>query len=230
QNTASLPGGAQWPRRLMWSLLPLTILPQLAMGEGGVFPVFGPDTSTGLIPLPHVLLYYALFFAFGALMYGRRGRDGELIVETIGRYWWAILSLTVVIVFPIALVLTFPPGDAWLLASVGQVVYAWAMCIGLIGLFRQFLSKKRPRIRYLSDSSYWLYLAHLPLIIVVQSWIREWDLPSGVKFLGVTAGVTVVLLISYQLFIRYTPIGTMLNGKRTRPRGSTTVTAGPQGR
>ena len=28
------------------------------------------------------------------------------------------------------------------------------------------------------------------------------------------------LLITYQLFVRYTPIGTMLNGRRTRPPGS----------
>lgn len=37
------------------------------------------------------------------------------------------------------------------------------------------------------------------------------------KFIGLTAVVTVLLLISYRLFVRYTPIGTLLKGKRTRP-------------
>ena len=69
----------------------------------------------------------------------------------------------------------------------------------------------------------------MPLIIVVQSWIREWDLPSAVKFLGVTTAVTVVLLMTYQLLVRYTPIGTMLNGKRTRPKSSITVAASSEG-
>ena len=73
-------------------------------------------------------------------------------------------------------------------------------------------------MRYLSDSAYWLHLAHLPLVIVAQSWIRNWDLLAGVKFVGLTAAVTVLLLISYPLFVRYTPLGTLLNGKRTRPQ------------
>ena len=36
------------------------------------------------------------------------------------------------------------------------------------------------------------------------------------KFPLVCAGVTLVLLASYQLFVRYTPIGTFLNGPRRR--------------
>ncbi len=72
-------------------------------------------------------------------------------------------------------------------------------------------------MRYLSDSSYWLYLAHLPLVIFLQSLIRSRDLPAGVKFWGLLIFASAVLLGSYQLFVRYTPIGTMLNGKRTRP-------------
>ena len=206
-----------WPRRVMWSLVPLTLIPQLAMGDGGRFPVFGPDTSTGLVPIPHVLLYYALFFAFGALLYGRRDRAGQLMVETLGRRWWALLPPALVVIFPLALGLTFESDSAWLPASIAQVVYAWALTIGLIGLFRQFLSTERRGIRYLSDSSYWLYLAHLPLIIAAQSWIRDWDLPSGVKFVGLITVVSLILLASYRLFVRYTPVGTMLNGKRTRP-------------
>ncbi len=37
------------------------------------------------------------------------------------------------------------------------------------------------------------------------------------KFTVVTVAVFVVLLVSYRYFVRYTPIGTMLNGKRQRP-------------
>ncbi len=207
-----------WPRRLMWTLIPLTIIPQLAMGDGGANPVFGPDTSTGLIPLPHVLIYYAVFFAFGALLYDRRNQRGEMLIDTLGRRWKVMLPLTVLVVFPLALMVTFATGGSWALASVAQVIYAWAMIVALMGAFRGFLAKERRGVRYLSDSSYWLYLAHLPLIIVAQAWIRDWDLPSGVKFFSLTIAVSLLLLISYQLFVRYTPVGTMLNGKRTRPR------------
>ncbi|MBT8197310.1 MAG: acyltransferase family protein, partial [Acidimicrobiia bacterium] len=105
----------------------------------------------------------------------------------------------------------------WLLASIAQVTFAWALSIGLIGLFRAILSVERRGIRYLSDSSYWLYVAHVPLVILVQALVNDWELPSFVKLSGITIGVILFLLVTYQLFIRYTLIGTMLNGKRTRP-------------
>lgn len=211
-----------WRRRTMWALVPLSLIPQLAMGEGGAVPVFGPDTSAGLIPVPHVLFYYAVFFAFGALLYNRRDARGALIIDTLGRRWMLLLPLTLFVVFPVALGLTFD-GDAWGLASLVQIAYTWGMIVALIGAFRTVLAKERRGVRYLSDSSYWLYLAHLPLLIVVQSWIRDWDMPSGVKFLGVTTAVTAFLLGTYQLFVRYTPLGTMLNGKRTRPGNADTA-------
>ena len=48
---------------LMWSLLPLTLLPHFLMGSSGDIPVFGPDTSTGLVPTSHVFVYYGIFLA-----------------------------------------------------------------------------------------------------------------------------------------------------------------------
>ena len=215
------PGGSAWPRLVMWSMIPLTLLPQLAMGVGGAFPVFGPDTYDGFLPpaeAPHLLAYYAAFFTFGALLYGRPAPGGGLASDRIGRFWPFTLPLSLLIAFPIGLAFTFDPEMfSWPAASVLQVLYAWGMCLGLMGLFRALLGRERRGVRYLSDSSYWLYLAHLPLVVAAQLWVRDWAIPSGVKFLGISAGVTLLLLACYQLFIRYTPVGAALNGKKTRP-------------
>ena len=216
-------GEAAWPRWVMWALVPLVFLPQLAMGDGGDFPVFGPDTSAGLVPIPHVLAYYAVFFAFGALMYQRRDRNGELYIDSLGRRWPVVLAVTLLVVFPVTLDLTFGEDPSWGLASIGQVVFAWGMVFGLMGAFRAALSIERRGVRYLSDSSYWLYLAHLPLIIALQWWVRDWDMTRWVKFTGINIVATALLLVSYQLVIRYTPVGTMLNGKRTRPTPEATA-------
>ena len=215
---------ASWSGRLMWLLIPLTLLPQYLMGERGAAPVFGPDTSTGLVPLWHVLAYYALFFAFGALAYGRHNRAGTPVIEAAGRGSMFILPVTFLVVFPVALVLTFE-SHGWLTASVAQVIYTWAMIFGLLGAFRAVLATPRRGVRYLSDSSYWIYLVHVPLVIWIQAQISGWNLPSGVKFVGLNVSVVAVSLLTYQLCVRYTPIGTMLNGKRVRPprRTSTSV-------
>jgi hypothetical protein len=210
------PGQGVWPRRLMWLMIPMTLVPQLGMAEGGSYPIFGPDTSTGFLPLPHVLAYYATFFSFGALMYGRRNRRGVLMVDSIGRPWWLVLSVSFLVFLPAGLHFTFVDFQ-WPVASVLQVLYAWGMCFGLMGVFRVLIPRERRGVRYFSDSSYWIYLVHLPLVIAAQMIVRDWNLGSAVKFLMISVGVTAVLLLSYRTLVRYTPIGTMLNGKKVRP-------------
>ena len=53
--------------RFAW-LLPLTLLPQWLMNAFE----FGPDMATGLVPPPHLLCYYAVFFGFGAFYFDAR--------------------------------------------------------------------------------------------------------------------------------------------------------------
>ena len=98
-----------------------------------------------------------------------------------------------------------------------QVLYTWMMSLGLIGLFRRLLQRESRVVRYLSDSSYWLYVAHLPLVIWVQGLVADWDLPAVPKYLLLCGSVTAFLLLTYEYCVRYTPIGTLLNGKKVRP-------------
>ena len=46
--------------------------------------------------------------------------------------------------------------------------------------------------------------------------ILDWPISIHLKFLLICVAVTGILLVIYQLGVRYTPIGTMLNGKRVR--------------
>ena len=137
----------------------------------------------------------------------------------VGRRWWLLLPLALLICLPASLITMGNPA----VTALPQVLFAWLMSFGMIGLFRAALPSENKAVRYVSDSAYWLYLAHLPLVIWAQVAIRNWDLSAAAKFLGLTTVVTVVLLISYQLFVRYTPVGTLLNGKRERPADATPV-------
>jgi hypothetical protein len=194
------------PVSYLW-LLPLLFIPQWFMGIDA--PSFGPDTSTGIVPMPHLLLYYGIFFGFGALYYDANDDEGRL-----GRRWWFLLPFALAIALPVGLA-TLPLRPV---TAAAQVVYAWFMSFGTMGLFRRVLRRERPWVRYISDSSYWLYLTHVPLVIAAQAIVAPWPLPSHVKFVLLLGVVTAILLLSYQLFVRYTWIGLVLNGPRTRPR------------
>jgi peptidoglycan/LPS O-acetylase OafA/YrhL len=197
----------------LW-LLPLLFIPQWFMGVDA--PSFGPDTSIGIVPMPHLLLYYGIFFGFGALYYDANDDEGRL-----GRRWWFLLPFALVIALPVGLA-TIPLRPV---TAAAQVVYAWFMSFGTMGLFRRVLKQERSWVRYISDSSYWLYLTHVPLVIAAQAIVAPWPLPSHVKFVLLLSVVTAILLLSYQLFVRYTWIGLVLNGPRTRPRDQAPRTA-----
>lgn len=141
-----------------------------------------------------------------------------LLADTLGRRWPVVLPVSVVVVFAVGLAVTYlPEVRSWEASQVLQVLHAWGMCLGLIGLFRVLLTRERPSVRYLADASYWIYLVHLPLVIGAQIVVRDWALPSGIKFLLISGGVTAGLLLSYQASVRHTPIGTLLNGRKRRP-------------
>lgn len=184
-------------------LIVLTTLPSLLMGVSAA-GALGPDTSTGILPMPHLLVYYGLFFFYGAMMYD----GGEPAFARGDRFMWLRVGLF------LALPASLATYGNTVASAVAQSIYAWCMIFGLIGLFRRRLSAGNATIRYISDSSYWLYLAHLPLVVSGQAWIASWNLPSGIKFTMLTAVSTALLLLSYQAFVRNTFIGRLLNGPK----------------
>ena len=206
------------PIAMLW-LIPLTMLPQYFMQPG----VYGPDSSIGLLPIPSVLGYYAIFFFFGAIYWELDDSAGML-----GRWWYVSLPVALLIVFPIGLdlvmgTLGFLPKDfggemKGLLGNLMQAVFVWLMVFGSIGMFRQLFSTESKSMRYISDSSYWLYLAHLPLVILAQWFVKDLPIPSMLKFVGIVVVISAFLLLTYEYLIRYTIIGRVLNGPRKRVR------------
>ena len=209
------------PIRFLY-LIPLTMIPQWFMGRQVSSFDFGPDVSLGLIPLPHVLFFYALFFAFGALYYDCDDPAGK-----VGNGWRLGLPIGLFIVFPLGYEMStgaFGFGQSILdpalhrpLTVALQAIYPWMMSFACMGLFRTFFARESSTIQYLSDSSYWLYLAHVPLIIGAQWLVRDWPLFAVVKFALICLVITGFLLWLYRTIVRYTWVGKLLNGPRVRP-------------
>ena len=189
------PGG-----RWRWGLPLLSCLPQVCMAAP-----FGPDTALGLLPLPHLLLYYGCFFWFGASTYVSEGQETRL-----GKHWKLVLPLACLVVLPAGFATIGT--RAW--AMVLQPAFAWTASLGLIGGFRCFFAKPIAGLRWLADASYWMYLVHLPLVIAVQAVLLRTEWPALLKILLVIAVSVAVLLVSYRWGVRYTLIGRMLNGAR----------------
>ncbi len=194
------------PRRFLW-LIPLSCMAQYFMGMSG--PTLGPDTATGLIPPPHLLFYYGIFFFFGALYYDADDREGAL-----GSNWAIALSIAMLVAFPVGMATL-----TWLrpVSDLFQVCYAWLMVCGTIGLFRKLLRRENSVLRYLSDASYWMYLAHLPLVVYLQQVLSPLPLPGILKLALILTVSSAFLLLTYQFCVRYTPIGVLLNGRRAIP-------------
>lgn len=197
------------PLRYFW-LIPLTMIPQWFMSARGAIPNFGPDTFISIIPMPYIPIYYGIFFFVGAFYYDCDDSAGK-----VGKQWIITLPVALLVIFPVTLTLGLSLN---LLGNYRQLVllalkamYTWLMVFSLMGIGRELIARENRVWRYLSDVAYWLYLAHLPLLLLVQAMVRTWDLPAVVKYGLVCFGVTGLLLLIHQFFLRYTFIGTVLN-------------------
>lgn len=209
-----LPGIILWTKLLpsahylvvALGLIPLTLVSQLFMGI--LTPSFGPDTATGLVPPPHLLIHYGAFFLFGASLFLHPVEERRLT-----RYGALLTTLGLSVCFPVALM---TQANAPYLSGVFQVGYAWFMIFGLLGQAHKYLAKRSTCWRYLSDASYWFYLAHLPVVVALQLALRELALPIALKLTLVLVTTSAILLLSYHYLVRGTLLGALLNGKRQR--------------
>lgn len=226
---ANLVGWRNVSRRFLlspWGLglmVVATLVPQWFMGVQGLG--FGPDTSMGIVPMPHVYLYYLIFFLFGALYYDCGDSEARL-----GRRWRWTLPISLLVLLPLGLEFStgkygfreslLPAAHHHAASVVLQALYTWAMVLGSMGLFHHLMRRENPKVRYVSDSAYWLYLGHLPLVLALQLLVRDWQIPSVAKLVLISVATTGVLLVIYEYAIRYTWVGALLNGRRRRePKG-----------
>jgi peptidoglycan/LPS O-acetylase OafA/YrhL len=96
----------------------------------------------------------------------------------------------------------------------------WFWTFGIVGAGLRFCSQPSPVRRYLADSSYYLYLAHLPLVFFLQLVFARAPLHWTVKFPLILAIALILLLVSYHYWVRPTFIGALLNGRKYPRRAS----------
>jgi glucan biosynthesis protein C len=104
-------------------------------------------------------------------------------------------------------------------------VALWLLIFAVTGLFLRYLGRHSALGRYLCDSSYFLYLAHMPVIIAFQLLLRDVPLPPLAKVPLVLAATIAVLLPLYRYGVRPTFVGAVLNGRKYPGAFTPTVAA-----
>ena len=178
---------------------------------------WGMDTpDQELRPRLPVLAVYGGFFALGWLL-GRQRRLIPQLARLAPQNWLFAATGIGAIQYLGRFELDFvhPHHTAAHAAyALGYALTTWSLVLLTIGIFRTICSRPRAWVRYVADSSYWLYLVHLPIVVWIQVAIADAPLRWSLK-LGIVCTCTFLLsLLTYDLFVRSTFVGWILNGTR----------------
>jgi len=178
---------------------------------------WGMDTPDQTLR-PHlpVLAIYGGFFILGWLLDRQRQLIPSMTRLMLER--WILAGIGMVGSLQLSPIQADPGHPHFVAAHVGFVLsYAlmmWSLVFITIGAFRNICHQPRPWIRYVADSSYWMYLIHLPIVVWLQVAVAEVPLHWSIKLGLVTAATIAIALLTYDLFVRSTWLGWVLNGRR----------------
>ena len=192
----------------VWAPLPfaaLSFLTLLAMRHAWI------EDPSSAFPVARLVAVYAIPFAFGGLLFSHAD-----LLDTLGRRAWLYSALGGAAgVAYLVMLYSYPDrGVAFFAVRIVLALAMWGAILGITGLFVRYLGGHSVLGRYLCDSSYFLYIAHLPTIVAFQVVLKDVPLPVLAKVAIALVGTIVVLLPLYRYAVRPTFIGAVLNGRR----------------
>jgi ABC-type multidrug transport system ATPase subunit len=218
--------GAQKLRNLLDVLVVNSIRMRIAVFTLGI-PVAGalmtlpfwfywqgiPTPDSSLIPQVPATVGFGTAFIFGWLV-----NRSATALDAITRGWLVHLVLGIVatgwLLHTMHATPMAQPGLTKTLFALVFGVAVWGWVLGLTGAALRFLSNYSALRRYIADASYWIYLAHLPVVAVLAVWVGRWPLHWGVKYPFILVVSFAVLFLSYHFLVRPTFIGKLLNGRK----------------
>lgn len=173
-----------------------------------VYLIMGTTSTDGMSLIPNLstFIFFFFFYNIGWILF-----KSKHLLDHIMRLDWACVLLgTALTLFYLFNLTTLK--DAYIILLKSLTV--WLYIFGITGFFIRYASKHSSKMRYISDASYWVYLIHFPLTILIPSLLFHWNVSAIVKFLTVLILTTLICFISYHYFVRTTFIGKFLNGKK----------------
>ncbi|WP_254712419.1 acyltransferase family protein [Polaribacter sp. BM10] len=172
------------------------------------------NASVSFIPDVNTFVFYFFFYIIGWILFKSKN-----LLYNFKKYDWQCTFLAIFLIIMQGLLIQYsgmdlnPNSNSGILILFNSVI-VWLFIFGITGLFIRYSSKYSKRMRYISDSSYWVYLIHLPLTAIIPAFIWEFPLPTLVKFTMVLFLTTLICFVTYHYLVRNTFIGKFLNGKK----------------
>lgn len=177
---------------------------------------WGMDTPDQLQPHIPALVIYSGFFILGWML----SRQRELIAQfaRLTPLRWILAALGIAAILLLGDIERDPGHPHYITAHVAYAMsYAltmWSLVFLTIGVFQKLCSQPNTLVRYVADSSYWMYLIHLPIVVWLQVAVAEVPLHWSLKLAFISTLTIALSLFTYDLFVRSTFIGWVLNGRR----------------
>lgn len=181
----------------------------LSMRNGGLDP---PDR---LRPQLHILIACGSYYLFGWLLYAQRTVLAQLQPAAGLRVAAAMVLLLVFLGLHRfgGEAADWQHGALHALAAAVWTLVCWLMIYGLLGLFSRYGDAPGERWRALSESAYWVYLAHLPLVLWLCVLLGNVALPAPLKLVVVTLSAYALLWLAWIGFVRDGWLGALLEGR-----------------
>jgi len=216
--------------RLLDNTLISVLKPLLPVIPAALVLYYDPRIVLGFyqswFPIVSKLAYYGVYFFLGAMLH--RNHDALRHLSQYGKTYLVLAALLFSVTLPrinehVANPLTGIP-----LASLAGLLALFASfaTFGLIATFVKLVRDGNAATRYLAEASFWVYLIHLPLVVLIQIDMARLPIPTVAKFALTGAGALTLALITYHLFVRTTWLGEFLNGYRV-PRKTVAAPALP---
>lgn len=203
----------RWLLGSPWGIPILTMSSTLAMWPMRLWQV---DTPYSIIPNGLILAYYFLFFGMGVALQ----TDANLLemLKRRSRVYLVVALLVLPVLlfgqvygpnpFGRPVIWSYKP---WALFAYN--LFTWLVVLGLVGGFAQWFGKPSHTIRRVSETAYWQYLIHLPLLVAMQIGFASLPWPSYLEIMVQVLVAYLVLYWSYIGIVGRTMIGRLLNGR-----------------
>jgi peptidoglycan/LPS O-acetylase OafA/YrhL len=89
-------------------------------------------------------------------------------------------------------------------------LFTMAILVAFLGFSIRHARRRFAVLRLASESSYWFYVAHLPIVVFLQVALARVEVPGPLKYAAIVAVTTAVCLGTYELVIRRTRLRRVL--------------------